>query len=274
MAELRIRIELQRPRKGIEMSKLAKLAEESQKFLRMVAEDTGVNPDEGAWVAVDFYNQGIGFDAEYQFAEVDVDQVATYVHAVDAIATVEREAKWSVRGIRGATILQSARLATIADEDETVRIGIINGAAPQVEWRPLQKPKAAAIIEHYQEWVEYRGMLQGRIHSLYKEVTPPHFTLRDFASGELIRCDFAPKDWPSLHKALERKDGVVFVAGWIRARRLDRAIDWMRVEQIQGAQPVSEQQLKSFFGSAPGWTGDMSTQDFIDAIRRDDDGNE
>ena len=39
MAELRIRIELKRPRKGIEMAAAVRLAEEAQKFLRMVADD-------------------------------------------------------------------------------------------------------------------------------------------------------------------------------------------------------------------------------------------
>lgn len=273
MAELRIRIELQRPSKGIEMSKLSKLAEETQRFLRMVAEDTGINPDEGMWVAVDFYNQGLGFNAEYQFAEIDLDQVSAYVHAVDSIASVDKSTKWSVRGIRGATVLQSARLAALADEGETIRFGLMNGT-PQIEWRPLPKPKAAEIIEFYQAWVEYRGMLQGRIHSLFKEANPPYFTLRDFASGDLVRCDFGTQDWPSLHKALVRKDGVVFVAGWIRAKRVDKSISTVRVDRIQGTDPVSADQLRAFFGSAPGWTGDVSTDDFIDSLRRDDDGDQ
>jgi hypothetical protein len=60
-------------------------------------------------------------------------------------------------------------------------------------WKPLRKDRAEATIEFYQEWVEYRGMLQGRIHNLYKEANPPYFFFRDFASGVLVRCEFPEK---------------------------------------------------------------------------------
>lgn len=129
------------------------------------------------------------------------------------------------------------------------------------------------IIEYYEEWLEYRGMLQGRIHSLYKEVNPPYFTLHDFASRELIRCEFRPSDWPDVHRALERKDGVVFVAGMIRARRVDRSIAAVQVERIQSTEAITREQLQSFFGSAPGWTGDLTTNDFLDSVRSDDGDN-
>jgi hypothetical protein len=116
--------------------------------------------------------------------------------------------------------------------------------------------------------VEFRGMLQGRIHSLYKEVNPPYFMLRDFASGELVRCEFTANEWTDLHQALARKDGVVLVAGWIRAKRLDRTVEVMRVERMKGTKPLSVDQLHEFFGSAPGWTGDMTTDQYLDSIRR------
>ncbi len=268
MAALRIRIELSRSAVGIEMSKLRELSEEAQKFLRMVAEDVGLNPNEGKWVAKDFYNQGLGFNAEYQHAEVDSDSAATYNHAIDGISKVSAESNWSVRGIRPLTIVQSARVARIADEGEVVRLGLLNGA-DHVEWRPLALDRAAAVIAHFDVWVEYRGMLQGMIHTIFKESSPPYFTLRDFASGQTVRCEFDANDWSKLHKALERKDAPVFVAGWIRIRRLDRKIEYLRVDRVQGTKPLSREQLTDFFGSAPGWTGDLTTDQFIDSLRDD-----
>jgi hypothetical protein len=272
MAQLRIRIELKRPAKGIEMSKLSTLAQETQKFLRMVAEDIGLNPNEGTWVAQDFYNQGIGFNAEYQYGEVDQDLAFAYLRAVDNIANVSAESQWAVRGVRPLTIVQSARLAEIADEGETVRLGLLNGDDQHIEWRSLTKEKAAAVIEHYDEWAEYRGMLQGVIHTIFKEANPPYFTLRDFASRQLVRCEFDGKDWEKLYLALERKDAAVFVAGWMRTRRLDREIAVIRVERVQGTKPLRRDQLEEFFGAAPGWTGDLTTEEFLRGIR--DDGEE
>ncbi len=268
MAALRVRIELKRPAQGIEMSKLKELSEEAQKFLRMVAEDLRLNPNDGKWVAKDFYNQGLGFNAEYQDVEIDADTAAAYLHALDGITTVGPETNWGVRGIRPQTIVQSARVAKIADEGEIVRIGLLNGT-DHVEWRPLPLDRAATVIEHFNVWVEYRGMLQGMIHTIFKESSPPYFTLRDFASGQIVHCEFNANDWPTLHKALERKDAPVFVAGWIRTRRLDRKIDYLRVEKLQGTKPMNREELHKFFGSAPGWTGDITTDQFIDSIRDD-----
>jgi hypothetical protein len=240
----------------------------------MVAEDVGLNPNEGTWVAEDFYNQGLGFDAEYRHAEIDLDDATAYFQAVDGIAKVEESTNWAVRGVSARTIVQSARLAKLADEGETVRIGLLDDQN-RVDWRPLRKDKAVAIIEHFeQEWVEYRGMLQGVIHTIYKEATPPYFQLRDYASRDLVRCEFKSNDWERLHKALERKDAVVLISGWIRARRFDRHIAVVHVERVEGTKPLDRERIHRFFGSAPGWTGDLTTDQFIERLRGNTDGDE
>lgn len=254
------------------MSKLSELSRESQKLLRMMAEDVGII-EGGKWVAQDFYNQGLGFDAEYQLADVDTEQVRLYLHAVDNVALVGRESNWKVQGIRPETIVQSAKVAVLADEGETIRLGLL-GNFPAVEWRPLSKARAAAILEHFTSWVEYRGMLQGVIHALYKESNPAFFEMRDFASRQLVKCIYQPNDYEKVYKALERRDGVVIVSGWIKAKRLDREISELRVERIQPTRPLSVQKLREFFGSAPGWTGDLTSNEFIDRVREDGNGDE
>jgi hypothetical protein len=273
MALLRIRIELQRPRQGIEMPKLAELARETQKFLRLVAEDVGLDI-EGTWVAQDFYNQGIGFDATFQTSDIDDPEAQSYVHAVEQVVSVGPDSNWYVPRVRPVTLIQSAKIARIAGDDELVRIGFYNGSAPAVTWKPLHKSRAAAIIEHFQEWIEYRGMAQGVIHSLYKESQPPYFDLRDLASRELVKCFFQQSQYPDVYAALERKDAVVIVSGWIRARRQDRQIGEIRVERIQATKPLHRRELEEFFGSVPGWTGDLSTEEFIDRVRSWNDATE
>jgi hypothetical protein len=273
VALLRIRIELQRSSRGIEMPKLAELAREAQKFLKLVAEDVGLDVD-GTWVAQDFYNQGIGFDAAFQASDIDTPDVSSYLHAVEQVVSVGPESNWYVPRVRPATLLQSARIARIADDDELVRIGFYNGDAPAVTWKPLHKSRAVALVEHFQELIEYRGMAQGVIHSLYKESQPPYFDLRDLASRELVKCFYQPSQYPDVHAALERKDAVVLVSGWIRVRRQDRQIREITIERIQSTKPLDRRQLEEFFGSAPGWTGDLSTEEFIDRVRSWNDATE
>ena len=266
MALLRVRIELKRDGKGIELPKLAELSREGQKLLRMVAEDSEL-PQQGTWVAQDFYNQGIGFDALYEQTDVDEQQANAYLRLLDHVVTAGPESNWHIPGVRPATLVQSARVAKVAGEHELVRLGVYNGG-PSVQWKPPAKTRAEMIIEHFESVIEYRGMVQGIIHSLYKESQPPYFDIRDIASGDLIKCYYSVPQYRDVHAVLQRREAVVIVAGWIRAKRLDREIQDLRVEQIQSTDPLSQKQLESFFGSAPGWTGDLTTDDFIERARR------
>ena len=257
------------------MSRLAALSGETQKLLRMVANDVGITAPGGTWIAQDFYNQGLGFDAEYQLAAVDDPEVARYMSALDAMSIVDRDSNWAVHGINPTTLVQYATVTTLASEGENVRLGIYKeDASLDVEWKVLQKDRAVAILEHYQEWIEYRGMIQGIIHSLFKEASPPYFVLRDMASHELIRCVFRPSTYPDVHEALKRKNGVVLVSGWTKARRIDRCVDEMKVERLQATKPLNIDKLKAFFGSAPGWTGDLTSDEFIEQVRNDSEDGE
>jgi hypothetical protein len=269
MAHLRVRVELQRPSRGIEMSKLEKLSKEAQRVLRSLGEDLRI-PSAGTWVAQEFYNQGLGFDAVYETTDVDDLQVDQYVHALDDVSVVDESKRWEVPGVSARTIVASAHLARLADDGETVRIGIYNDNSPEVTWRPLIKSRAEAIIEHYEETISYRGMLQGIIHSLYKESDPPYFDLRDIASRDLVKCEYEADQYDLVYAALKDKRAVVLVAGWINTRRSDRAISKVRVERIQPTTPIKQTELERFFGSSPGWTGDLTTEDFIDSVRRRD----
>lgn len=265
MALIRVRIELKRDWKGIEMPKLAELSREGQKLLRMIAEDAGV-PDDGTWVAKDFYNQGIGFDAEYAVVDVDGLQADAYLRTLDKVMSAGPETRWSVPGIRSATFVQSAKVAKLADENELIRLGIYRDG-PAVEWKPLHKSRAEQIFEHFEAIVEYRGMVQGVIHSLYKESSPPYFDIRDLASRELVKCRYPASLYRDVIAVLERKDAVVIVGGWIHAKRLGREIQHVEVERLRSLKPLNKAELEKFFGSAPGWTGDLTTNDFIERAR-------
>jgi hypothetical protein len=66
MRILRIRVELNKGRKGIPMHKLAALTDEIQKFFQRMGLDLGVSAPKDRWLAVKFGNGSVAFDAEYQ----------------------------------------------------------------------------------------------------------------------------------------------------------------------------------------------------------------
>lgn len=252
------------------MSKLERLSRESQRLLRLLGDDLGIQSD-GTWVAMGFYDQGVGFDATYQATDVDDLQAEHYIHTLDQVLRVDAERNWVVSGVTTQTLVQSATLAKLAGDGETVRVGLYNGTT-RVDWRPLVKSRAQALVEHFDQVVRYRGMLQGIIHSLFKEADPPHFNLRDLASGALARCLYEPAQYDDIYAALQRKNAVVLVAGWIETKRSERGVRELQVERIRATEPLNKEDLEAFFSSAPGWTGDLTTDEFIDAARRREDG--
>jgi hypothetical protein len=48
---------------------------------------------------------------------------------------------------------------------------------------------------------------------------------------------------------------------------LPRRVEQVKVDKIDPAHEMSEQEFNSFFGCAPNFTGQLTTQEFIDRIR-------
>ena len=60
MSELKIKLELNKGRKGVPIDRLAQVANEARKFFEMFAKD--VELGDGEWVAEEFTNGSLGFD--------------------------------------------------------------------------------------------------------------------------------------------------------------------------------------------------------------------
>jgi hypothetical protein len=67
---------------------------------------------------------------------------------------------------------------------------------------------------------------------------------------------------------LRNKDAIVLVSGTIKARRIDKAIEEIRVERMRAVDPLTPDDFQRLHGAAPDITGGQSTDDFIDRIRR------
>ena len=69
--------------------------------------------------------------------------------------------------------------------------------------------------------------------------------------------------------ALRERTTVLHVAGDTTFDRATRAIVEMRVDRIEKARMLSSEEFDQLFGSMPDFTGDLNTDDYIDAIRED-----
>jgi len=64
---------------------------------------------------------------------------------------------------------------------------------------------------------------------------------------------------------LETKDAVVNVEGWIK--RKPGELDHLKIEIIDPSAEYREGDLEKFFGIDPDFTGDMSTEEYLNDLR-------
>ena len=154
MARLRVRIELNRSGGGVPLHKLASVAQESERFLRMLGQDVQIKGDRGEWLAFDFDHESLNFTAEY-IGPVSQEQVRAFFSAFDGVTSLRR-----------TTIAQFARIADAIDEDELIGFGLYaSGHEPEPsEWRCLSRRDAFRISEEIQLLMGASGELEQETH--------------------------------------------------------------------------------------------------------------
>jgi hypothetical protein len=247
---------------------LAEIGSQTQRFLRMIAEDVAISTLQTGWLATDFANGSVDFNIE-STGDADEQQIRHYAGAVRRV-TAFRPSGPLPAGLRTDTVLQFARLAELIEPGDSARLGLFdNGTSSPAVWRVLSKSDGVAIREHIENRVEYWGMIQGIIHSLFKEAEPPYFYVREISSDSLVRCTFPADRYSQFIPLLQNRRTVVFVSGYVTARRADRKIERVRIERMEPAPQLSDAEFEKFFGSAPNFTADLSTEEFLDEIRRE-----
>lgn len=264
MARLRVRIEMNKGRVGVPLEKLAAVVAETEKFLNMLAEDVRLL-GKHEWLGFDFENNSLDFNAEYAY-EVRERDIITFNSEFDDL----RRGKPPARA-RTATRNQYARIAEPLDPDEAIEFGLYRPQSSKPELLPLDKKRAALLIGH-QEPIESHASIQGRIHSVFIGAEPPHFMLRELATGRLIHCEYDNDEaYEQLAKALQDKGVVVHVYGMSRISLSERKVENLRAQNIVIAETMSEGEFEEFFGCAPDLTGKETTEEFIQRIRERED---
>ena len=270
MATLRIRIELNKGKAGIPMDKLAKLTEETQKFLDMVGEDVDIEIDKGKWLATDFEEGSLFFTAKYVGAPDEL-KVEKYNDALEFAFTLDPEQIDPDGPLRMATLLQYSKIGSPIDADEVVGFGLYRNERDVSSWHYLKKDISQKIFASIETPIEYYGTVQGIIHSWYKESIPPHFHVRELSSKQLIKCQYSDEKYDEVVKLFKKKVAIVFVSGQFRVKRAERKIEHLNVARLEEAPELSKEDFKRFFGIAPDLTGDLTTEEYIDRIRGDGD---
>jgi hypothetical protein len=266
MDKLRVPIILNKGRIGIPLHKLGAIVRETETFLKMLADDISLPGNRGEWLALDFKNGSLIFTAEY-IPPVSKDEIITFAHAI-------KDIKRGVPAIqiRDSTRYQYAKIAEQLDEDEEIEIGVCEKHEDIIkeafEYISLAKRDLPQIVRDIHEMVESSGSVQGIIHSVFMRSSPKHFNIRELSTDNLIICEYPSALYPQLAKVLREESMVVHVYGIVKTDMVNRKIEKIITQRIEAAPAfISEEEFNEFFGSSPNFTGNLSTQEFIDNMR-------
>lgn len=252
MAKLKIRFVINQGRRGAPMAKLGKISEQAEKFLRDLAHDCGVQVKPGEWLAADFKNSSVQFDAEYQ-GSVGQGEAQVFERSMEILADFDPDRDGLNGVVRESTALEYAKIGSLIDPDEVIRIGIIPHRGGSPKWRDITYQKAETIKTAVETPIPTYGSLQGIIHAWFKEARVPYFQFRELASDALVRIEYAARQYGNVADALREKNAVLLVAGDCFYDRGTRSIATMKLDRITKTNVLSTGEFDSLFGSFPDW---------------------
>ncbi len=268
MAQIKLRIELNKGRVGAPMEKLGEITRQLEKFLRSLAQDMRLEVKRGEWLALNFKNGSVAWDAAYQ-AEVPDSKLRQFNQCVEFVTDYDPDAEGINGLVSDATLLEYGKLGERIDPDEAIGFGIYAPERKRLKWRRVEYRRASRIRQAMETPISSYGSVQGVLHSLLKEAPQPLFNLREAATDRLVKCFYGADLYPTIIDALRSRSAVVHVSGLMRLDRAARTVDEVKVERLDRVEELSEVDFHSMFGMSPLMTGSLSTQQFIDSVRDD-----
>jgi hypothetical protein len=269
MSRLRVKLILNEGGEGVPLSQLTDIANEAEKFLRYLAQDSGLNVQRGEWLARNFVNKSVRFDIERE-SFVPIDSIKEFNRKFELVDAVKSNTAGLNGEVKHRTLVQYARVADALGPHEKLAFGLYRPDDSEdkepYRFAPLTKREAVQLAGFLSQEAVYSGSVQGHVHSI--GVAELFFQLRRLRTNELIRCEFEERLYQEILDACERRNSRIFVHGKITARRVDRHVSLIRVDGIKTAPALSEEKYRSLFGFDPNYTGDISSVDFSDLATR------
>lgn len=263
MSQLRLKIELNKGQDGISLGKFARVAEEIHKFLEMLSQD--IKLVGGEWIADNFRNGSLICTENY-IGRPDEAIVAVGQKALDHVTDPKTKAASLSYGITKPTFHQYAKIGLALPGNEFITFGVYNGSR-QPKRRKLSRQRAITIEKQIVQTVHQYGGFQGRITALFKSSNK--LWIEDLLTGRTVSsCTFKPEMYGHVIKALQSRDAIVSVEGWQKITNGE--IEEFDIETITLAPSLSDDTLQKFFGCDPGFTGRLTTEDYLEQLRHDE----
>ena len=268
MAQIKLRIEINKGRAGAPLEKLGDITRQLDRFLRALASDLKMDVKRGEWLALNFRNGSISYDAAYQ-VDVPESKLRHFNQCIEFVADYDPDAEGLNGLVSDATLLEFGRIGERIDPDEAIGLGLYSPDRKRLRWRRVEYRRASRIRQAMELPVQSYGSVQGVFHAWLKEATQPFFQLREFSTENLIRCFYKDDLYPRIIEGLQHRNAVVHASGQMKLDRAKRSVEEMRVERIDQVQALSDDEFRQFIGSSPKLTGELTTQEYVDWMRED-----
>ncbi len=257
MAKLKIRFVLNKGRRGAPLGKLGKISEQAEKFLRALSIDSGVEPKPGEWIAADFENSSVQFDAEYQGAVNEgVAQIFENNAALLADFDPDRDGLNGV--VREITALEYAKIGSLIDPDEEIDIGIISHRDGDPKWRKITYSGSQQLKSRVENPIPAIGSVQGIIHSWIKEGATPYVHVRELSTNNLVRVEYQKHQYGTIAAAVQEKNTVILVSGACSYDRLTHGMMRLRLDRLEKTRTLTPLDFDKLFGAFP----EFETEEF------------
>jgi hypothetical protein len=259
MARIKLRIVLNKGRHGAPLAKLGRISEQAEKFLRSLANDCRVETRPGEWLAVNFKNGSVEYDAEFQ-GDVDAGVAQIFSRNMEFLADYDAENEGLNGTVSETTAIEYARIGTLIDPDEVLGIGIYSPRAKKPKWRNVTYSAMATIRRELEAPLPAYGAAQGILHAWFKEVREPYFQLRELSTDALIRVFYTSSLYPDVARAVQERTTMLIVSGNMMYDRASKSPTELRADRIDRIPILSTAEFERFFGSAPDYEHSFSEE--------------
>jgi hypothetical protein len=250
MARIKVRFSINKGRHGAPMAKLGRISEQAEKFLRALASDCDIQTKPGDWLAANFKNGSVEYDAEFP-DDVSSGAVQVFSNYVEALADYDPESEGLNLGVSSATALEYARIGALIDPDEIVGIGVYPARGGEPRWRQITYSATSAIRRQIEAPIPSYGSAQGILHAWYKEAREPNFQLRELSTDNLIKVLYPAAMYSDVAEAVRERTTMIIVSGNMLFDRASRQTTELRADRIKKMRLLSTAEFETFFGSAP-----------------------
>lgn len=271
MATLRVRFKLNPGRHGITLSKLSKQTENIEMFLRSLAADLGMQETRDLWIADQFGNGSVMNRNELQ-AVVAVEKAQLWNDCIAALIAAKGNLSRATIPfeVSASTVERFSNLSNALDPDEEIGIALYDVETSRAKpFKKIGKLQLEAIGRSIETETRYIGAVMGYVYEWTMGAERPYLYIRELNSSELVKCTYSHEDYEKVARLFSKKTAIVIIEGHVTLNLITKKTEVTQATGFDFAPEFSDDDYDKFFGSAPGITGDFTSEEYIRNARRD-----